>query len=43
MIRNALYYRNRIRLLSSRTNKENSKIITKLKRKLLKRGECIDE
>lgn len=43
MIRNALYYKNRIRLLSSRTNKDNGKIISKLKRKLLKCGECIDE
>ena len=33
MIRNKLYYQNRINLLSSR-NKENAKIIRKLERQL---------
>ena len=36
MIRNALYYENRIRLLSSRTTKENGRIIAKMRRKLYK-------
>lgn len=33
-MRNKLYYKNRIKLLSSRTGKDNSNIIRKLKRKL---------
>nr|DAI79467.1 MAG TPA: hypothetical protein [Caudoviricetes sp.] len=33
-MRNKLYYENRIKLLSSRTAKDNSNIIKKLRRKL---------
>lgn len=36
MIRNKLYYENRIALLESRPKAENQKVIKKLKRKLKK-------
>ena len=36
MIRDVNYYQNRIDLLSGRTNRDNGRIITKLKRKIRK-------